>query len=231
MRPKRPPCISVGDRSESNLRIRLRRPALLGLERCASAGREPVGRGRHGLRRLPASGRLAVPCQGGGGSNPEPSHRPAVPPRGLEPRSPRYEGGVLPVKLRWLAVRREPIVRTVGVEPTTPGWKSGMFPLHHVHERNPQGSHGTTVQLSRSNAAHHVSGHAAARWEGFEPSSPGLEPGILAGWTTTAHGCASRASPASSYWSRNDSQLRRGGRARYAHVDDGCSMQPCMCSF
>lgn len=40
-------------------------------------------------------------------------------------------------------------------------------------------------------------GHAAARWEGFEPSSPGLEPGILAGWTTTASRgrteCARRA--------------------------------------
>jgi hypothetical protein len=31
-----------------------------------------------------------------------------------------------------------------------------------------------------------VSAHAAARWEGFEPSSPGLEPGILSDWTTTA---------------------------------------------
>src|SRR3954470_23236935 len=34
-------------------------------------------------------------------------------------------------------------------------------------------------------------GHATARWEGFEPLSPGLEPGILAGWTTTARAGAS----------------------------------------
>ena len=58
-------------------------------------------------------------------------------------------------------------------------------------------SHGTTVELSKNDepAAHPVSGRAAARWEGFEPSSPGLEPGILAGWTTTAHAGAPSAPP------------------------------------
>lgn len=44
-------------------------------------------------------------------------------------------------------------------------------------------------------AAQPFSGMAAARWEGLEPSSPGLEPGILAGWTTTAHAGASTAPP------------------------------------
>src|SRR3954471_16962362 len=71
-----------------------------------------------------------------------------------------------------------------------------------------------------------VSGHAAARWEGFEPSSPGLEPGILACWTTTAHGCASAAPPRTDYQkSRVDFWISRCGRIRYAHVNvDSCSL-------
>src|SRR3954454_17814065 len=57
-----------------------------------------------------------------------PAYAPRIePPRGLEPRPPHYERGVLPVEL-WRQG-----VRTVGIEPTTPGWKPGMFPLHHVH--------------------------------------------------------------------------------------------------
>src|SRR3954471_5638175 len=71
-----------------------------------------------------------------------------------------------------------------------------------------------------------VSGHAAARWEGVEPSSPGLEPGILACWTTTAHGCASAAPPRTDYQkSRVDFWISRCGRIRYAHVNvDSCSL-------
>src|SRR4051812_33866457 len=57
-----------------------------------------------------------------------PAYAPRIePPRGLEPRPPHYERGVLPVEL-WRQG-----VRTVGIEPTTPGWKPGMFPLHHIH--------------------------------------------------------------------------------------------------
>jgi hypothetical protein len=62
-----------------------------------------------------AGSRLPLPggwqCPEGGGREVAPSLRivrAAVPPRGLEPRSPRYEGGVLPVELRWQEVRREP---------------------------------------------------------------------------------------------------------------------------
>src|SRR4051795_9548896 len=75
-----------------------------------------------------------------------------------------------------------------------------------------------------------VSGHVAARWEGFEPSSPGLEPGILACWTTTAHGCASPAPPGSDYQkSRIDFWLRPRGRIRYAHANVDSWSLPSSC--
>src|SRR3954454_3165752 len=57
----------------------------------------------------------------------------------------------------------------------------GLQPGAHPHE--PEFHcllHGITVQLSKSSSRRPVSGHAAARWEGLEPSSPGLEPGVLA---------------------------------------------------
>src|SRR3954449_6161408 len=81
-------------------------PLPIGLERHANShGREPDGRGRRGYRRLPLPGGWL--CPEGGGREVAPSLRivrAAVPPRGLEPRSPRYEGGVLPVELRWRVV-------------------------------------------------------------------------------------------------------------------------------
>ena len=75
-------------------------------------------------------------------------------------------------------------VRTGGVEPPPRGPEPRVLPLHHVQETRrrttPRLLHGTTVQLSRSSSRTPLSGHAAARWEGLEPSSPGLEPGVLA---------------------------------------------------
>src|SRR3954462_6317826 len=103
------PCTARGIRTLITAGLS-RGPLPIGLERHAKGhGREPVGRGRRGYRRSPLPGGWL--CPEGGGGEVAPSLRivrAAVPPRGLDPRSPRYEGGVLPVELRWREVRREP---------------------------------------------------------------------------------------------------------------------------
>jgi hypothetical protein len=123
-----------------------------------------------------------------------------------------------------------------GIRTQNPPIKSRSNPLLRiaVPRRNvavrtvASSSHGTTVQLSRNVDRAPDLGHATARWEGFEPSSPGLEPGILAGWTTTARASAPERRRAN-YLSRVDSSSDRAGGAKCAHTIDDCKAQPSLC--
>src|SRR3954452_2896473 len=158
---------------------------------------------------------------------PAPTHHPRRNPQESNLLPPGLQPGAHPHELEFHCVQ------TGGVEPPPRGPEPRMLPLHHVRLRDgalkQRGrrvlSHGTTVQLSKSSSRAPVSGHAAARWEALEPSSPGLEPGVLAlddHRSRVRIACATRRDYQKS---RIDFWVRPRGRIRYAHVNvDSCSL-------